>query len=143
MLHKCKMIIFPDFFHFLIFYVVKRVKRQKPYIPQEPYLIWLWFLVHMCKMMLSPAIYFIFLKFLFFGCVGGESKGKNDSWLTISVCHTLYLRNSWCALGYQPPSKAPPPLSCQTPLKLANCPSPPPLYRQSPPLYWFSMSPPL
>ena len=32
---------------------------------------------------------------------------------------------SQCALGYQPPSKTPPPLSCQVPLKSTNCPSPP------------------
>ena len=36
-------------------------------ISQELYLIWLWFLVHMCKMMISPAIFFIFSKVWFFG----------------------------------------------------------------------------
>ena len=35
-------------------------------LSQEPYLIWLWFLVHMCKMMISPAIFFIFSKFWFY-----------------------------------------------------------------------------
>ena len=30
-------------------------------VSQELYLIWLWFLVHMCKMMISPAICFSFL----------------------------------------------------------------------------------
>ena len=30
-------------------------------VSQEPYLVWLWFLVHMCKMMISPAICFSFL----------------------------------------------------------------------------------
>ena len=29
-------------------------------ISQEPYIIWLWFLVHMCKMMISPVNFFIF-----------------------------------------------------------------------------------
>ena len=35
-------------------------------LSQELYLIWLWFLVHMCKMMISPAIFFRFFKILIF-----------------------------------------------------------------------------
>ena len=35
-------------------------------VSQELHLIWLWFLVHMCKMMISPAICFIFSKIWFF-----------------------------------------------------------------------------
>ena len=35
-------------------------------ISQEPYIIW--FLVHMCKMMISPGVLFIFLNFDFLGC---------------------------------------------------------------------------
>ena len=35
-------------------------------ISQEPCLIWLCFLVHMCKMMISPAIFFSFFKILIF-----------------------------------------------------------------------------
>ena len=36
-------------------------------ISQELYIIWLWFLVHMCKMMISPAIFFLqFFKILIF-----------------------------------------------------------------------------
>ena len=35
-------------------------------ISQELYIIWLWFLVHMCKMMISPAIFFLFFKILVF-----------------------------------------------------------------------------
>ena len=45
-------------------------------------------------------------------------------------------------MGCQPPSKTPPPLSCQVPLKSANCPSPP--FRQSPPsILVFCEPPPL
>ena len=32
-------------------------------ISQELYLVRLWFLVHFCKMMIPPAIFFIFSKF--------------------------------------------------------------------------------
>ena len=53
---------------------------------QEPYIIWLWFLVHMCK------IFFIFSEFWFFRFSGGY-KGKKDPKLPISVCFDLYLRN--------------------------------------------------
>ena len=35
-------------------------------VSQELYLIWLWFLVHMCKMMISPAIFFCSFKILIF-----------------------------------------------------------------------------
>ena len=35
-------------------------------VSQEQYLIWLWFLVQMCEMMLSPAIFFHFFKILIF-----------------------------------------------------------------------------
>ena len=31
-------------------------------VSQELYFIWLWFLVHMCKMMISPAIFFQFFQ---------------------------------------------------------------------------------
>ena len=41
---------------------------------QEPYIIWLWFLVYMCKMMISPAN-FLFFKILIFGVFRGV-KGK-------------------------------------------------------------------
>ena len=34
-------------------------------VSQELYLIWLWFLVHMCKMMISPAFFFFFFFFSF------------------------------------------------------------------------------
>ena len=56
------------------------------------YIIWLWFLVHMCKMMISPAIFFILYKFWCFRFLGGQ-KGKNDPKLPISVCHALYPRD--------------------------------------------------
>ena len=38
-------------------------------VSQELYLIWLWFLVHMCKILIPPAIFFFFIfsKFWFSG----------------------------------------------------------------------------
>ena len=66
-----------------------------------------------------------------------------------SKCH---LRESWIhsvhwGINSRPPplSKTPPPLSCQAPsprLKLTNCQSSP-LFKQSLPLYWFFVNPPL
>ena len=43
-------------------------------VSQEPYIIWLWFLVHMCKMMISPANFCIFQNFEFwsFGGIKGQ-----------------------------------------------------------------------
>ena len=70
--------LFFRFFNILIFQVVSGVKGQKMaqndkkfclsrFISQEPYILWLSFMVHLCKMMISPGIFFISLKFLFFG----------------------------------------------------------------------------
>ena len=68
------------FFHFfkiVVFWVVRRVgvKRQKiaqndkkipsNSVSQKLYFIWLWLLVHMCKMVMSAAIFFFFF-FSFF-----------------------------------------------------------------------------
>ena len=42
------------------------LKKLSHSVSQELYLIWLWFLVHMCKMMISPAIFFCSFKILIF-----------------------------------------------------------------------------
>ena len=44
-------------------------------VSQEPYSIWFWFLVHMCKMMISLAMFFILSNFWFFGFLGGRGWG--------------------------------------------------------------------
>ena len=97
LIHLCKMMISPGIFfsfsNFFIFWVVRGVKEQKTFqndkkfspsrfisqeprhlwhsISQEPYIIWLSFMVHMCKMIISPEVFFIFSKFWFFGLLGG------------------------------------------------------------------------
>ena len=48
-------------------------------VSQELYIIWFWFLIHMCKMMIFPGNFFIFENF--------------DLKLPISVCFVLYLGN--------------------------------------------------
>ena len=65
------------FFKIFIFWVIRRVKGLKMAqngkkfclshsISQEPYLIWLWFMGHLCKMMVSPAIFSFFQNSDFF-----------------------------------------------------------------------------
>ena len=119
MVLMCKMIISPEcFFHFfksLIFWVVRGGKRAKNnpkwqkksvcctwYLKNhKPYIIWLSFVVHKCKIIISPGVFFYFSRFLFFVLLGG-SKGKkwqNDIKLcpqetisgTVSHCCTPYL----------------------------------------------------
>ena len=69
-------------------------------ISQEQYSTWSWFLVHLCKMIISPCVSFIFSKFWFFVLLGG-SKGKKWSKMTkISVCHTLYLETIYMIFIY-------------------------------------------
>ena len=53
------------------------------------------FLVHMCKMMKFPAIFFIFFEILIlwvFRVVKGQKMIQNYQFQS---CHALYLRNSW------------------------------------------------
>ena len=96
-----------SFFIFLIFSFFRLLRGQKGkkwpkmtskfcllhFISQEPWIIWLSFVVDKFKMIMSPADFFIFLKFWYFGLWGG-SKGKKWSRMAKnSVLCTLYLRN--------------------------------------------------
>ena len=92
----CKMIISPGvFFHYfkiLIFWVVKvqkmtqNDKKISHYISQELYLIWLWFLVYMCIMMISPAFFFFFFHFFKILIFQGFSKFINKCQKEILRC---------------------------------------------------------
>ena len=82
-----KWLYLQTFFHFfkiLIFWVLG-VKRQKTvlndkkfcpshFISQEPYIILLWFVVHMCEMVISPANFFIFQNFDFGVFMGAKEQ---------------------------------------------------------------------
>ena len=92
------------FFRILIFGVVRGVKGQKTVqndkkfylshsISQEPYIIWFSFIVHMCKMIISPGFFFIFSKFWFSGFSGGWKGKKWPKMTKMSVCCTFYFRN--------------------------------------------------
>ena len=78
------------FSKFWIFWVVKGVKRQKNglksclscSISQEPYIIWLSFMVHMCKMTISAGCFFIF-SFWFLGCYWGKRAKDSSKWQKI------------------------------------------------------------
>ena len=105
---NCKMVISPGFFfvfllfffHFfniLIFQVVSGVKGKKMTqkdkkfsllhsISQELYIIWLSFLVHIFKMIISPCI-------LIFEVVRGLKGEKWHKMTKNSICCTPYLRN--------------------------------------------------
>ena len=74
---------FIHFFKNLIFGIISGVKGQKMAqndkkfclshsVSQELYIIWLWFLVHMCKMTIPPAIFSFFQKIDFFWFLGGK-----------------------------------------------------------------------
>ena len=79
--HKCKIIISPGiflFFKILIFWVVRWAKGQKRpkmtkkscplhFISQEPSIIWPWFMVHICKRIISAGVFYIFPNFNFPG----------------------------------------------------------------------------
>ena len=87
MVGMCKMIISSGvFFIFLKFWFSgllggKRVKNCQKWqkilllnsMSQETYIIWLWFVVHKCKVMISPCFFFHFFKILIFD---GLSWGK-------------------------------------------------------------------
>ena len=72
--------------------------KSNNYIHHVPYLrnniaIWSWLLVHLCKIMIFPGIFFIFLKFWFFGLLESQRAKTGPWWQTNSVCYTSYLRN--------------------------------------------------
>ena len=59
-----------------------------PFISQEPYIILLWFSVHMCEMVTCPVPFFIFPKVCFSG-EQGKKKGKKGLKITrksVSLC---------------------------------------------------------
>ena len=62
-------------------------------ISQEPYIMWLSFVVHKCKMMISPCVFFQFLKILIFWVlrrVKGQKIVQNDKRFSLP---TPYLKN--------------------------------------------------
>ena len=93
------------FFHFfkiLIFGLLGEYKGKKwsrmtkncllDSISQEPYIIWLLFMVQMCKMIISPGTFFN-VKILIFYIVKGLKEQKMAQMAKISVHCTLYFRN--------------------------------------------------
>ena len=99
---------FSVFFSVFIFQAVRGVKGQKiaqndkkfclvHFISQGPYIIWLSFMVHLCKMMISPGAFFHFFKILIFWVV---RRVKGQKWprmtgksVLLSALCTLYIRN--------------------------------------------------
>ena len=62
-------------------------------VSQEPYIIWLSFMIHMSKMIISPGFFLSFSKFWFLGLLRGW-KGKKRSKMTKhSVRYASYLSN--------------------------------------------------
>ena len=50
-------------------------------------------MVHMCKMIISLGVFFIFSKFWFFGLLGGKMAKNGPKWQKNSFCCAWYLRN--------------------------------------------------
>ena len=67
------------------------------FISEELYMVWLSFMVHLCKVMIFPGVFFIFSKFCFSGLLvrggGGGRVKTSPKWEKNSVCCTPYLRN--------------------------------------------------
>ena len=99
MVHTCKVIIYPlvvflFFFKILFFWVVSGVKVQKMVqndkkfnvsvlVSQEPYIIWLLFMLHLSKMIISSRGFFIFSNFYYSGCQGGKKAKNCPKWQKI------------------------------------------------------------
>ena len=91
--------VFVGFFRILILWVVKGRGRArnglkwKSYLllskSQEPYIIWLSFMLCICKMIISPGAFLSFLKILIFRVtsgVKGQNKEKKWSKMTKKIC---------------------------------------------------------
>ena len=59
-------------------------------ISQEPYIIWFSFMIHICKTIISPGIFFIFSKIWFSGSSGGSKSKKWPKMTTNSVLHVIF-----------------------------------------------------
>ena len=62
---------------------------------QEQYSIWSWFLVHLCKMMITPGIFSIFQNFDFLCCWWGKSAKNGPKWqkilsVVLHISGTIY-----------------------------------------------------
>ena len=84
---------FVQFFKILNFWVVMGIKEQKTvqndkqfcpsrFISQEPYIIWLSFMVHLHKM-ISPGLFSFYQNFEFLGCSGGKRAKNGPKWQKI------------------------------------------------------------
>ena len=70
-------------------------------MPQEPYIIWLSFMVHICKMIIFSGVFFFFSIFWFSGSIGGKRATYGPEWQ--KTCRAPYLRKHtscdchlWC-----------------------------------------------
>ena len=106
--HLCKMMISPGFFVvvFLVFGFSRLLGREKGkkwprvtkkfcllhFISQEPYIIWLSFMVHLCKMMISPGVFFNFSQFWFSELLGPKWEKILSAMLHIlGIIHCMIL----------------------------------------------------
>ena len=104
---------FFQFFKIFIFWVVRVVKGQKKVqndkkmcllhsISVKPYIIWLSFMVNICKMIISWSVFLIFENFNFLGAEGGKRAKKVHNGKKLSV--TLHISGTihhmimifWC-----------------------------------------------
>ena len=93
--YKCKLMISPGYFFskfwcylqaFFSKFWQKMVQNQKRFcllnaMSLEPYIIWLSFVVDICKMIISPGFFFHFLKILIFwfaSGIKGQKMTQND-----------------------------------------------------------------
>ena len=86
-------------FQILIFKVFREVEGQKMVQNDKKlwlscwylknHTLWLWFMVHVCKMIISPGIFLIFQNFDFAGflrLVGGQRMTKNHQIQSVTLC---------------------------------------------------------
>ena len=73
--HKPPFIVAPTYICHFFCSSVRPSAGPSRTIFQESYITWPLFLEHVCKMMISRGIFFIFKNFWFFGLIGGEGGG--------------------------------------------------------------------
>ena len=88
-------------FNFLGFQGSKRAKtvqNDKKFYPScfishQRFIIWLSFMVHLCKMIISPGVFFIFSKIWFFGLlvgVKGQKVVQNDKKFSLHILEIVH-----------------------------------------------------
>ena len=100
-----QVLFFIYFFYIFIFWTVKGQKMAQDdkkilqLMSQEPYIIWLSFMVHLCKLMISLGFFFFFFKILVLWVVW-KVKGQKIAENNKKLCPLHFISQELCIISW-------------------------------------------